>query len=266
MLKKYDSFLETLWGFYDAHGRDLPWRHTDDPYKIMVSEIMLQQTQVGRVIPKYQEFLKQFPTVNVLAKAELGAVLRAWSGLGYNRRAKFLHQAAQMVVERYKGTFPESLGELVQLPGVGHNTAGAILAYAFNKPVVFIETNVRSVYIHHFFADRDDVADKELLPYIEATLDKQNPREFYWALMDYGSHLKQTTGNAAARSKHHVKQSTFVGSKRQVRGAILRALGQGARSLQQLQGQVSDERLEVVLTELCNEGLVTHQASRYSLG
>lgn len=263
------EFLEKLWDFYAKSGRTtLPWRLPEadasfDPYKIMVSELMLQQTQVLRVIPKYHAFLERFPTVQTLAQAELGDVLREWQGLGYNRRAKFLWQAAQVVQER--GSFPSTLAELVKLPGVGANTAGAILAYAFNQPAVFIETNVRTVYIHHFLADRSDVHDKEIQELVSATLDHEQPREFYWALMDYGSNLKATVGNLNKVSKHYAKQSKFEGSRRQVRGAVLRALGSKTQTVAELHALIPDNRLDGVLHDLVSEGLARENAGVYSL-
>jgi len=263
------TFLETLWDFYGQHARnDLPWRQPEpngsfDPYKIMVSELMLQQTQVTRVIPKYLAFIQQFPNAEALAAADLGEVLRAWQGLGYNRRAKFLWQAAQ-IVDNLKH-FPDTAQELITLPGIGVNTAGAILAYAHNQPVVFVETNVRTVYIHHFFADRADIADKEIITLVEQTLDHENPREFYWALMDYGSHLKATIGNLNKASKHYAKQSTFHGSRRQVRGQVIRLLGNARLSLAELQAAVPDERLKMVLEDLVSEGLIRRRDGGYSL-
>ena len=254
------EFLEALWGFYARSGRgDLPWRLPEsddgfDPYKIMVSELMLQQTQVSRVVPKYEAFLERFPNAKTLAAAELGDVLRAWQGLGYNRRAKFLWQAAQAVTAL--GVFPATPDELVKLPGVGANTAGAIAAYAYNQPVVFVETNIRTVYIHHFFADRSGIADKEILALVEQTVDREQPREFYWALMDYGSHLKATVGNLNNASKHYAKQSAFHGSRRQLRGQVLRVLSAKALPLGKLQALITDDRLEAVLLELVRESLV----------
>ncbi len=168
------AFQDTVRDYYLSHGRhELPWRlpETDgsfDPYEIMVSELMLQQTQVNRVIPKYLAFIDAFPTASALADASLGDVLVAWQGLGYNRRAKFLWQAAQQIVNEWHGVWPQEAARLTALPGVGINTAGAIAAYAFNQPVIFIETNVRSVYFHHFFNDQSDVADKDLLEIISA--------------------------------------------------------------------------------------------------
>lgn len=266
-----EAFARSIWNYYRAHGRhELPWRQPEadgsfDSYKILVSEVMLQQTQVSRVIPKYQEFLLVFPTVQQLAAAKLGDVLRTWSGMGYNRRAKFLWQAAQMVRQDYGGEIPRKLEELIKLPGVGKNTAGAVLTYAFNQPNVFIETNIRAVYIHHFFKDRQGVADQELKPIIEQTWDQNKPREFGWALMDYGSHLKATTGNAAARSKHHTKQSRFEGSLRQIRGQVIQLLAANPLSLQELQQAIVDNRLVKVLADLETEGLVQQNRSNYDL-
>lgn len=269
-MNQLQSLQEETWAFYAAHGRELPWRQADadgsyDPYKILVSELMLQQTQVARVVPKYHEFLVRFPDVQTLASAQLGDVLRLWSGLGYNRRAKFLWQAAQACLEKFNGVLPADQKQLTELPGVGLNTAGAICAYTFNMPVVFIETNIRTVFIHHLFPDRDQVHDNELLPLVGQALDTENPREWYWALMDYGSHIKATHGNASRASAHHVKQSTFVGSKRQVRGQVLRVLGQGSQSLADLQKTIQDTRLEAILADLVGEGLIRHSGQDYSL-
>lgn len=264
-----EDFLETLWGYYARGSRStLLWRQPDtgglfDPYKIMVSELMLQQTQVSRVTTKYKEFLNQFPTVRTLAQAELGEVLRTWQGLGYNRRAKFLWLAAQQINQ--SGLFPQSADSLVKLPGVGINSAGAILAYAWNQPAVFIETNVRTVYIHHFFADESSVLDKAIIELLEQTLDHENPREFYWALMDYGSYLKQTVGNLGRISKEYTKQSRFTGSKRQIRGAVIRLLTDEPRKFSYLEEQIVDMRLQAVLSELIAEGLISQDQATYRL-
>ncbi len=263
------AFIDTLWEFY-AHGRraDLPWRQPEpngsfDPYKIMVSELMLQQTQVARVVAKYKVFLQYLPDVDTLAQTELGDVLRIWQGLGYNRRAKFLWQAAQVITSL--DLFPESPEALLKLPGVGVNTAGAIAAYSYNYPAVFIETNIRTVYIHHFFPDCTDVSDKAILQLVVQTLDYENPREFYWALMDYGSHLKATIGNLNTISKQYVKQSTFHGSRRQVRGKVIRALSIEPHTLRTLQAVIQDERLGLVLRDLLHEGMIRKSAGKYSL-
>lgn len=238
-----------------------------DPYKIMVSEIMLQQTQVSRVVPKYLAFLEQFPTLEVLARAEQGVVLKAWQGLGYNRRAKFLWQAARSIVNDHCGEFPVSEAELVKLSGIGKNTAGAILAYAFSQPVVYIETNIRTVFIHHFFNDKTGVNDKDLLELVEATLPSEvtMTRVWYWALMDYGSYIKQSKGNLNKLSKHYVKQSAFHGSGRQIRGAIIRSLSQNPASLAELRSEIPDDRLDAILSELTNEELIYNRGGKYSL-
>lgn len=270
------NLTDTVWQYYEAEGRhDMPWRQPEqglfDPYKIMVSEIMLQQTQVSRVIPKYHAFLGQFPSIHALADAPLADVLLAWSGLGYNRRAKFLHQAAQMVVRDYNGTMPRTKAELVTLPGIGPNTAGAIMAYAYNSPEVFIETNIRSIFIHHYFPNDEDVTDAQLLPFITAALNDldnegQTPRTWYWALMDYGTYLKQQAGNASRRSRTFTKQSTFKGSRRQIRGMVIKALAQAPHSFSQLEALSADDRLVSVLDDLAGEGMISLQNKQYHLG
>jgi A/G-specific adenine glycosylase len=255
----------------------MPWREpepdgTFDAYKIMVSEIMLQQTQVARVIPKYKAFLARFPDVQTLAEAPLADVLSMWQGLGYNRRAKFLWEAARMVAADYKGTMPATITELVSLPGIGVNTAGAICAYAYNEPVIFIETNIRTVLIHYHFKDHVMVADKQLLPLLEQALawwqkySGHGSREFYWALMDYGTYLKVTEGNASRKSKAYAKQSIFKGSKRQVRGTVIRALSAGPMPAAELQEIIQDPRLVAVCEDLMREGLISRNNDALSLG
>ncbi len=212
--------------FYASHGRQLPWRETRDPYAILVSELMLQQTQVDRVIPKYEQFLQQFPTVERLHAAPLQAVLLAWQGLGYNRRALFLKKAATAIAEQHGGQLPNTVATLEDLPGIGPYTARAVATFAYNQPHVLIETNIRAVYLHTFFAGHDKVADAALLPLIEQTLDRRRPREWYAALMDYGSYLKKTQPNPSRRSAHHTRQKSFANSNRQLRGRIVATLTQ----------------------------------------
>jgi A/G-specific adenine glycosylase len=256
-----NQFRETVWDYFNAHRRDMPWRSQPTPYHVLVSELMLQQTQVSRVVPKYLAFMEHFPDVRALAAATLPEVLDAWSGLGYNRRAKFLHSAAQIVMRDFGGRIPDTLEELVSLPGVGKNTAGAVLAYAFNQPVVFVETNIRTVYFRHFFDDSDTIDDKTLLPLLEQTVDREHPREWYWALMDYGAHLKHTVGGNISRSKHYTRQSKFEGSRRQIRGAVVRRLLQGPVALEVLASEVNDERLGSVLDDLAREGFLSRDAN-----
>lgn len=276
-LRTFQGALNEYYGQYGRH--DMQWRQpeydsTFDPYKIMVSEVMLQQTQVSRVAKKYVEFMGSFPTVSDLAVTPLGDVLTLWSGLGYNRRAKFLWQAAQMVTNHYGGVFPKSQAELQKLPGIGSNTAGAIMAYAYNRPVLFVETNIRTVIIHHFYDDHSDVTDSsileilaEVLPMVTAEKDTiAATREFYWAMMDYGAFLKKTVGNKNRASKTYSKQSTFKGSKRQVRGHILRLLIGGGMLLAELEQQIQDERFNDVLDGLLHEQLVRVQNDTVHLG
>lgn len=266
------AFQATVWDYYSHHGRQgLPWREPESDgvfsaYKIMVSEIMLQQTQVGRVIPKYEQFLAAFPDITALAQAPLSNVLVAWSGLGYNRRAKFLWQAAQMVVIEFDGVIPKDVAQLQTLPGIGKNTAGAIAAYSYNQPVVFIETNIRTVYIHHFFADHTEaVDDKDLAALVAETIDMEHPREWYWALMDYGTYLKQTVGNLNRHSKSYARQSTFTGSLRQIRGVVIRLLTVEKQTAAQLAVSIADDRLQAVLDSLEQENLIQKTDNTYHL-
>ena len=222
--KRINSFQQQIKRFYNENKRDMPWRDTVDPYCILVSEFMLQQTQTERVLLKYDPFITRFPDFQTLSRAGLKKVLAAWQGLGYNRRAINLKETAEEIISRYSGKVPESTEELIQLPGIGKATAGAILAFVFNKPSVFIETNIRRVFIHFFFQDKKDIQDKEIMPLVEKTLDHENPRHWYYALMDYGTMLKKQGSNPNRKSAHYSRQAPFEGSNRQARGAILRHL------------------------------------------
>jgi A/G-specific adenine glycosylase len=223
--RELHEFQETVWRFFHHQGRVFPWRTDPTPYRVWVSELMLQQTQTERVVPKFEAFMVAFPTVEKLAAAPQAEVLKLWQGLGYNRRALFLHKAAQAVVTRCAGHMPETYEVLLSLPGIGEYTANAIQAFAFNRPSLVIETNIRAVYVHHFFPpESTDISDTELRPLIAATVDPTNPRQWYSALMDYGSWLKSQLPNPTRRSKHHQVQSKFEGSVRQLRGQILKIL------------------------------------------
>lgn len=263
-------FQQTVWKHYRTYGRhDLPWRQPHDgaydPYRIVVSELMLQQTQVPRVIPKFEIFIGAFPSFQALAEAPLSEVLKVWSGLGYNRRAKFLRQTAQIIAEQYDGRLPQERADLVALAGIGFHTAGAILAYVFNQPVVFIETNIRTVFIHHFFAGQEKVSDAALLPLVEESLPSENIREWYWALMDYGTYLKQTVGNASKASVTYARQSAFQGSRRQIRGQLLRLLAEKQQTFAGLSTVIADDRLSSVLEDLVNEGFIEKVNGQYRL-
>ena len=279
------DFRQTVLAFYRAHGRDLPWRRTHDPYRILVSEVMLQQTQVPRVLVKYEEFLAAFPTIDFLAAAPLEAVLRVWQGLGYNRRARSLWRLADIVTTELNGELPRSVPELLRLPGIGPATAAALAAFAYGQAHPFIETNIRAVYLHHFFPNRIDVTDREILPLVEATLDHTDPRTWYYALMDYGVELKRTQPNPSRRSRHHTRQSPFSGSKRQLRAQVLRViLDRPSVTAPEVAGALDEgrlfggfvtvledesrrvqapERVEEILAELVAEGFLREAGGRY---
>lgn len=267
MNERSRDFKKTIWDFYRTHGRyDLLWRKTRDPYKILVSEIMLQQTQVSRVLQKYPQFLKAFPDIKTLARAPLQRILSVWQGMGYNRRALALKCLATEVLKRYGGQIPHSTEELQRLPGIGPYTARAVAIFSWNEPHACIETNIRRTYIHHFFPYARNVSDKKLLALIEATMDKKNPREWYWALMDYGATLGKKIKNPNRKSKHYVRQSAFKGSNREVRGLILKTLvTAGPLSGGELRKYIQNKKLEEILKELTREGFLTHRVRRYSL-
>lgn len=219
-----NNFQQKILSHYQKHGRkDLPWKKTTDPYKILVSEIMLQQTQVSRVIPKYEQFLQQFPTVSDLANAKESKLLSVWQGLGYWRRAKFLQRTAQEVTSKYNGVFPKTPEELQALPGIGPYTAGAVACFSFNNPDPFIDTNIRRVYLHFFFPDKEDVSDKEIMKVAKENLYKEDPRTWHYALFDYGATVLKDKG-INKRSRHYTKQSKFEGSFRSFRTKTVKLL------------------------------------------
>lgn len=257
-----EEFQELIWEQGRLLYRDMPWRADTRPYYVLVSELMLQQTQVDRVIPKFNAFISQFPDEQHLARASLADVLTLWSGLGYNRRAKFLHESAKKIVSEFSGIFPQRPSDILSLPGVGPGTAGAIMTYAFNQPTAFVETNVRTVYFHHYFTDGEKVSDTQLAPIVARTLDHDHPREFYWALMDYGTWLKKNGAGRISQSKHYIKQSPLKGSVRELRGLIIKQLTGGNMPLIELDQQYgNDERYGLALSGLISDGLVvkTHQ-------
>lgn len=253
------AFQHLIYSHYRATPRPMPWRDTHDPYRILISEIMLQQTRVERVKVKYDEFLVAYPTLSDLAAAPLVDVLRAWQGLGYNRRAIALKRCAEEIQTRFNGRFPSSISELESLPGIGPYTARAVAAFAFGIAEPCLETNIRTVCIHFFFHDRNRVTDREIMPLVAATIDHSNPREWYYALMDFGVMLKQRYTNPSRRGSQHVRQSRFEGSNRQLRSKMLRALldnpGISLRSLSLLLG-TGHEILEKNLAALEREGFL----------
>lgn len=262
------SFQELIYFYYDNNGREFPWRKTTDPYSVFISEVMLQQTQADRVVSKYKSWIERFPNFEILAKASFQEVLSEWQGLGYNRRAKFLHSSAKLSLEQYNGSIPDTLEELVVFPGIGPNTAASISAFAFNKPVVFIETNIRAAYLHFFFKDSEGVYDNELMPIIEKTLDTKNPKEWYNALMDYGTMLKKKYKNPSRKSKHYVTQKPFKGSDREIRGAILKLLVSRPEILMSDMSKLIDKdaaRVQKNILNLEREGFLKRKNSYISL-
>lgn len=277
------QFQKFILNWHKKHGRtELPWRKTYDPYHVLVSEIMLQQTQVNRVIPKFENFLHIFPDYETLAIASKTDIILAWQGLGYNRRGLFLQKTAQKIVADHNSVMPESREELLKLPGIGPYTASALQAFAFNQPVVVIETNIRAIFLHHFFPRQQNlpntlsistekISDSELLPLIEQTIWHENPRLWYSALMDYGSQLKQLLPNPSRRSATHVKQSKFSGSFRQLRGHILRTLSnkndKQMTLFQLTEGaprHFSPEDVQLALEKLELEGFIEHKTKQQS--
>lgn len=181
-------FQSRLLRWYRQNGRDLPWRKTSDPYKILVSEVMLQQTQVDRVVPKYQEFLERFPTLKDLATAEPEEVCKSWYPLGYNIRPLRLHSIACETVARYGGVLPSDPEELLSFKGIGRYTAGAIRSFAFNEDAPILDTNVMRVLHRVFVGVGDPKAMKaKLWDLSEALIPKGQGYDFNQALMDFGA-------------------------------------------------------------------------------
>jgi A/G-specific adenine glycosylase len=253
------AFRDFIWDFYYQNRRNFAWRNIDNPYYVLVSEIMLQQTQTHRVVTKYEEFIVAFPSFESLAAASLRDVLSVWQGLGYYRRARYLHQIAQRVVNEYGGFLPHEKKKLQALPGIGAGTAGSLGAFVFNQPTVFIETNIRTVFIHCFFQNNMGVSDKEILPLVAASVDHDNPREWYYALMDYGVWCKLQHVNPSRKSAHYTKQSKFEGSDRQIRACILKmvtvqACVTHADIIMRIDKEVG--RVEKIIDQLVAEGFI----------
>jgi A/G-specific adenine glycosylase len=255
------AFRRTVLDRYRRHARPFPWRDYgahDLAYRVLVSEVMLQQTQVARVAAKFPAFVGAFPTLAALARAPLSRVLGAWQGLGYNRRAKHLREAALRVVTDHGGELPRDPDLLAALPGIGRNTAAAICVYAFNLPFAFVETNIRTVFIHFFFARRRKVGDRAILALVESTMPRRDPRRWFNALMDYGAMLKEEHGNLSRRSAGHRPQPRFEGSDRQIRGRVLALLlerSRGTGAIVKALGLPPD-RVGRMLRRLADEGLV----------
>lgn len=261
------SFQKKIYQYYHVHGRKLPWRETIDPYRIVVSELMLQQTQVDRVAQKYPEFINAFPDFKSLARAPLQKVLHVWHGMGYNRRSLFLKKIAQQVMDKFIGTFPRDIERIQTLPGIGTHTAASICAFAFNQPVVFIETNIRTVFIHEFFQGKRVVHDAQILPLVKQTIDRKKPCAWYNALMDYGVMLKKQYRNPGRRSAHYYRQTPFEGSNRQIRGRIIKLLTHKPSTIAELCRSIGRDYQVLMpnLTRLKQEGFIREKKEEYSI-
>ena len=262
------TFRKRIRQYYKAHGRVFPWRTTRDPYKIFVSEIMLQQTQTERVKSYYTKFLATFPTFHSLAQADTQVLLSHWKGLGYNRRALFMRQAAQVIVSDYQGKLPSDEQSLRMLPGVGSYTAQALRAFVFNLPVVMIETNIRTVIIHEYYSRQKIVSDAEVEQVLRSVLPRTDFKHWYYALMDYGVYLKQQGVTVHRKSAQYVKQKSFKGSRRQFRGKILELLlSQGSLTLKKLALRLSQEHtfVEELVNELIKEGFLVRKGQVFNI-
>ncbi|MHA2171787.1 MAG: Fe-S cluster assembly protein HesB [Candidatus Kariarchaeaceae archaeon] len=201
-----------------VNRREFPWRIIASPYEVLVSEFMLQQTQAKRVIPKFQEFLHKFPSLESLSLASNKEVLEVWSGLGYNRRAIWLRNAAQIIFQL--DGFPTDPKDLIGIKGIGKYTAYAIPIFAFNLDYATVDTNIRRILIYEGFAD-ETTKEKELFDIAKALLPRGKSRDYHSALMDYGS-LELTSRNTSIKSKNNPQP--FRGSFREVRGQIIKLL------------------------------------------
>ncbi|MFX0037282.1 MAG: A/G-specific adenine glycosylase [Candidatus Hermodarchaeota archaeon] len=258
--KVIELFQKFIYDYYKNHKRKFPFREKITPYNILISEIMLQQTQTSRVSEKFLKFIKKFPDFLSLSNASTEEVLKEWKGLGYNRRAIALKEIAQRVINDFNGELPDSIDTLQSFPQIGYNTASSILTFAFNIPTVFIETNVRRVYIFFFFPNKKKINDKEILPIVEKTIDKNNPREWYYALMDYGVMLKKKFPDLGRKSIHYKKQSAFEGSNRQIRGKILKMMIKNqvitkSKIIDKFKN-LSSGRINSILSQLEKEGFI----------
>lgn len=272
MLKKdIKKFQKVVWDFYKKNKRNFPWRDTQNPYHILVSEIMLQQTQTDRVIRYYEQWLKRFPSFTSLAHATFGEIYPFWQGLGYNRRALALQKTAQKAVKEHHGKLPADVSQLEEFPGIGPYTARAISIFCYNTPIACIETNIRRVFIHHFFPQSKKIDDKKILKIAKQALDVKNSREWHWALMDYGAYLKIQVQNPNRRHKNYTVQSKFEGSLRQIRGATLKMLSAQSMDKIELTERLkkatlqTEESIEKVIVALEKERLIAHNKSFYSM-
>jgi A/G-specific adenine glycosylase len=261
-------FQNIIYDYYERNRREFPFRKNLNPYRVLVSEIMLQQTQTSRVSEKYIEFLNKFPDFQALSESSLDDVLKIWQGLGYNRRAIALKKISEIVMKEHRGKLPDSVDILKSFPQIGHNTASSILAFAFNQPSIFIETNIRRIYIYFFFPGKDGIKDTQILPFVEQTMDRRDPREWYYALMDYGVMLKKAHPELNKRSAHYKKQKSFKGSNRQIRGKILKLLIKDKVLLKSeicSKLKLEANKLDKILNQLMKEGFIKKEKKGITL-
>jgi A/G-specific adenine glycosylase len=245
-----------------------PWRQNTDPWGVLVSEFMLQQTQTDKVIPDWERWRRLWPSPADLARSPQEAVMREWSGLGYNRRARYIRDSAVKIAGDCRGRVPQTPSELRALPGIGPYTAGAIACFGYNYPAIFIETNIRAAALHFFFNGREGVKDSEVFPVLEAVLDRENPRKWYWALMDYGAALKKITVNPNRKSAHYTRQPPFEGSFRQMRGMVVKALAfQGPSTAEDLARQTGIGKADLyrVVENLKKDLMVAEREGVYGI-
>jgi A/G-specific adenine glycosylase len=266
------KFQELVWSYHARHRRDFSWRNSITPYRVFVSEYMLQQTQTVRVVDKFREFIRRFPSFTSLANASEVDILRIWSGLGYNRRGLYLHKSARIIVDEHRGRVPRDRDALLALPGTGEGTAAAIRVFAFNIPDVIIETNVRTVYRKVFFPERSDIPDSEIALLVQETMDTGNPREWFYGVVDYGVFLKQNGYRINHVFRGYRPQSRFQGSRREVRGAVIRMLLEQKmmsrrkvyKVIESEFGRSKDDALSIC-SQLLKEGLIQRRNQYFLL-
>jgi A/G-specific adenine glycosylase len=256
-----EQFNRDCEDFYNTNKRLLRWREDINPYYILVSEFMLQQTQVTRVIDFFDRFIATLPTIFDLASASQETMLSLWSGLGYNRRALYLRDAARIICHEYNGIMPQDFQLLLKIKGLGEYTARAIVTYSYNIPLIFIETNIRSVLFIYFqkqLINHNNIHDNDLKEIIEQLIDKKNSRDWYYALMDWGTHLKKIHKDKHLQKSHSFKQqSVFQNSFRQIRGKIIKLLlEQKVLTLDELLSICNDHRTPACLESLMKENFI----------
>jgi A/G-specific adenine glycosylase len=259
------KFQQTVLRYYQEYGRDLPWRKTTNAYHILLSEVMLQQTQVDRGMAYYLTWTKRWKRVQDLAKANRVDVLKAWMGLGYNNRAINLHKTAQKISEEYDGDVIAAVKDFKNLPGIGPYTSAAVRIFARNEDIVTVDTNIRRILIHEF-ALPESTSDKELWALAEQCLPKGKSRDWHNGLMDYGATLL-TSRKTGIKPK--TQQSKFEGSDRQIRAKILRyILSNDSVSKQVLFTKFSktdQDRLQRILAKMIDQEMLTYSQSTYRL-